>query len=140
MISFITSCDSSSKVDISYDPDLCGLHDYRTGDNMQIMNSACAEEQRVNYVNNIEAIKDSLPNYPNLDKFLIKGARLTLDELFRIYSTAKYNNDEFVYVMLAADSTDTASMLFAFKNETDIHPAPLTYYNFTRPCPHACPD
>ena len=53
---------------------------------------------------------------------------------------AKYNGVDSIWVMNAIDSSNQASMVFQFKNNTTLHPSPYTFYNFTQPCPDACPD
>jgi hypothetical protein len=137
--SIIIACNSSSNVNIDYNKDLCGLHDYRSGDSLQIMNSKCAIEHIENYSAQLNTLKDSLSNPSIFHDLLIRGARLSLTELEHIHAVAQANQDSFVYIMMASDSTGSASMIFAFENHLNIHPDNFTFFNFTRPCPDACP-
>jgi hypothetical protein len=42
--------------------------------------------------------------------------------------------------MMGADENGDASMIIGFENHLNVHPEDFTFFNFTRPCPDACPN
>ncbi|MDC8003612.1 hypothetical protein POV27_06085 [Aureisphaera galaxeae] len=99
-----------------------------------------------NYETYINAVKKDLVKHDtiptaNVDERLIYGAKVELAELREILTMADCNTDE-LYAMLAIMPNDSTEIVFALKSTTvmDSDPAtPWLFFDFTHPCPTACP-
>jgi hypothetical protein len=151
MLIFLVACESKPKQEVTPDikvnvvAETCGLHDYREGRLIKRMNPVCAKALIDNYEVQIDSIKQQC-SIPNIDSLLIRGARVNLAELKRmifVIDSISSSNAKSVFIMLGAhnsENNEPAGIIFAFEHGENNLPDPYSYFNFTQPCPNACPD
>ncbi len=103
------------------------------------IDSSCAVGFISAYQNYIDNVQDSLENnfnadYPDSGKKLIYGARVARSELIEILSSTS-SGDE-VYIMLGIiPPNDSTEIIFSIQSK-----GRWQFYDFTLPCPNACPE
>lgn len=125
------------------------------GDNLSFfeIDSTDAIEYAENYVDYIDAVKDTLnseESNPQMDngRLLTYGAKVDLKELAEILWRAERADSLFdekneLYLMMgiipskSEPSIDSTELIFSLKN---IEENTWRYFDFTIPCPNACPD
>ena len=124
--------------------DTCKLHDIREDQGKIIpeMTAICAEAMINKYEEKTQNIKSDYPLNRDIDSLLIRGVAIHRHEMRRILHIVEKDSllySDSIYIMLAVHNSGYAGMIFTVEKTV---PAPgyNRYFNFTRPCPDACPD
>lgn len=88
------------------------------------------------YIEKVDTTLDSIPNGDgmNTDSKLVFGARVDLLEILEIIKDAKPQDQ--LFVMMGLMENDTTEAIFALNTHSTDE---WTFYDFTQPCPTACP-
>ncbi len=78
--------------------------------------------------------KNNATEYPDAGKKLIYGAKVDRLELFEILQDSDSGDD--LYIMMGIMPTDSTEMIFALNSSSAQE---WLYFDFTQPCPTACP-
>ncbi len=98
------------------------------------------------YVSGIAAIidKENSELFPDPDQKLVFGAKVDRLELIEVLKHSMNPNPaikDSVYIMMGIMDTDSTELIFVTEHfDTLKKETVLRYYDFTRPCPTACPD
>lgn len=119
----------------------------RDGTITQQISKTCAKTSIDAYAKYIETLKISLPPIDSTynEARLIRGAKINRAELLRIAVLLKRDTSAVPFIMLALKEDDLGvytDMILTIESEdsTSIGDASYKYFDFTQPCPHACPD
>lgn len=112
------------------------LSDLRTGEYIHRLDSTKAQT----YIDNFEVFNDSIINssyktYPNAKQQLVRGSKVDLIELREILLYAEEGDE--LFAMNAMMPDNTSEIIFQLNSKKDNR---WYYFDFTRPCPNACPD
>lgn len=132
----ITTTSMVSNVDSI--PAECIIHENRNGVIVKRINNECAFSCINSYEEKITEIKAQNATFTNIDELLVRGAKVELNELRSILNAAERNDQDELYAMLAAMPDGATEIVFVLKT-FDADKETMEFFNFTQPCPHACP-
>ncbi|MEM7185904.1 MAG: hypothetical protein AAF466_04525 [Bacteroidota bacterium] len=125
-------------------PDTCSLAgplltNYQIPDSVAVLGIS-------SYIDYVEELKTGLQN--NNDEFLIFGVEVQVEELYQLLCAVRQAKGSKLYIMDAIKVTDTnefADMIFVVEPPAPSTPSspqlePNYYFDFTQPCPAACPS
>lgn len=116
----------------------CIIHEEREGVIIKRTLASCALECIDRYRKEIDSLKVGNPNFPNIENLLVRGTYVSFSSLKTILINSKFNAQDSLFAMLGAMPDGSTEIVFALKKE-DMKREDIAYYNFTQPCPDACP-
>ncbi|MDF1696620.1 MAG: hypothetical protein P1U56_12340 [Saprospiraceae bacterium] len=114
----------------------CPIVNQRDG-SMPRINPNCAKKLIHNYQRDVDALKAENQNNSEIDNLLSYGAYVHIEDLKRIVIHFEETKQDSVFAMLAAVPGEPSTMIFVL---TDPVSGSNDYFNFTQPCPSACPN